>query len=140
MSIKSKYKPLLFTTTVRNPSRMKGLLNIFQNYNGKILTGELAEEIMGELIRYGLYRPTRGITKDIEVKWGSKRISEASPIGVELLSDKEVQDLLVSNPQDHKEAGFEKGWPSRFATVFDMAKEQMDHSTDHLKKELLKES
>lgn len=123
MAKKAKYKPLLFTTTVRNPKRLKSLLNIFQNYNSQILTNDLATEIMGEIIRYGLYRPTRGITNNIEQKWGAKRISDKSSIGEEKLNDKEVVHLINRNPQLHKEAGFEEGWPSRFATVFDFAKE-----------------
>ncbi|PID52049.1 MAG: restriction endonuclease [Candidatus Moraniibacteriota bacterium] len=118
-----KYKPLLFTTTMRNPKRLKGILNVFKYFDGEQLTNELATSIMGELIRYGLYRPTKGITKSIEQKWGSKRITDTSQIGVELLSDKDVTHLLEKNPQRHKEAGFEAGWPSRFATVFDLAKE-----------------
>lgn len=118
-----EYKPLLFTTTMRSPRRMKGLLNILKNFNGQILTNSLAKKIMGEIIRYGLYRPTRSITSEIERKWGAKKISESSPIGLKLLSNKEVLNLLNKNPQNHKEAGFEKGWPSRFATVFDFAKE-----------------
>jgi hypothetical protein len=120
---KSKYKPLLFTTTVRNPGRMKGLLNIFCKFNGEILNDELAEKVMGEIIRYGLYRPTRGVTEIIEGKWGSKKISEKSSIGIKLLTDEEVIGLLNKNPQNHQEAGFKKGWSSRFATVFDFAKE-----------------
>ena len=44
MKRKSEYKPLLFTTTVRNPKRIKGLLNILSNFNNKILTDELAEK------------------------------------------------------------------------------------------------
>ena len=31
---KSTYKPLLFTTTVRNPERMKRLLHILSYFNG----------------------------------------------------------------------------------------------------------
>ncbi len=123
MATKPTYKPLLFTTTVRNPRRMKALLNILSKYNEQVLTNDSARAIMGEIIRYGLYRPTRGVTKQIEKKWGSKRISENSSIGVELLTDLEVQSQLDSNPQEHKEAGFDRGWPSRFATVFDFAKE-----------------
>lgn len=123
MNSRATYKPLLFTTTVRNPRRMKALLNILSRYNGQVLTNELSQTIMGEIIRYGLYRPTRGVTADIERKWGSKRISENSSVGTELLSDKEVEHQLNSNPQEHKEAGFDRGWPSRFATVFDFAKE-----------------
>jgi len=40
-----------------------------------------------------------------------------------LLTDDEVEHLLEKNPQNHKEAGFDKGWPTRFATIFDLAKE-----------------
>ena len=119
----SEFKPLLFTTTLRNPKRLKGLLNILSKYNNKVLTDELAENIMGEIIRHGLYRPTRGVTLSIEKKWGGKKITEQSSIGIQLLDDKEVKHLLRNNPQSHKEAGFDKGWPSRFATVFDLAKE-----------------
>lgn len=117
-----EYKPLLFTTTMRNPARMKGLLNILSRFNGEILTNELTAQIMGEVIRHGLYRPMK-TTPGIVEKWGSSKISESSQIGIELLSVEEVNYLLVNNPQNHKEAGFEKGWPSRFATVFDFPKE-----------------
>ncbi len=116
---KSEYKPLLFTTTVRNPKRMKGLLKILSNFNGKKLTDILATKIVGELIRYGLYRPTKK-TPQIRDKWKDTKNGEFSNI---LLSDAEVELILKNNPQDHKEAGFESGWPSRFATVFDFAKE-----------------
>lgn len=119
----SEYKPLLFTTTLRNPGRLKGLLNILSKFQGEVLTNEAAEKIMGEIIRYGLYRPTRGVTKIIENKWGGKRITDQSAIGLKLLDNIEVSHLLEHNPQNHKEAGFNKGWPSRFATIFDLAKE-----------------
>lgn len=118
----SEYKPLLFTTTMRNPARIKCLLNILNWYNGLILTNELTTQIMGEVIRYGLYRPIK-TTPEINTKWGSSKISENSQIGNELLSNEEVNYLLVNNPQNHKEAGFNKGWSSRFATVFDFPKE-----------------
>jgi hypothetical protein len=117
-----EYKPLLFTTTVRNPKRIKALLNILKSYNGEILTDELAKKIMGELMRYGLYRPVNA-SKSIINKWGLKRISNSSEIGKQLLTDEEVEELIEENPQNHKEAGFEKGWSSRFATEFDFAKE-----------------
>lgn len=117
---KLEYKPLLFTTTVRNPSRVKSLLYILKNFNGQILTNELSENIMGELIKYGLYRPTKEITQNIKIKLdGTKRGEFANQI----LTVEEVIHLLKTNPQDHKEAGFDKGWASRFATVFDFAKE-----------------
>ena len=53
----SEYKPLLYTTTVRNPERIKNNLFILKKFENKILTNELAIQIVMELIRYGLYRP-----------------------------------------------------------------------------------
>lgn len=116
---KSTYKPLLFTTTVRNPERMKRLLHILSHFNGEILTSDLAETIIAELIKFGVYRPMK-ISADIKEKWSTSKRGEFSEI---LLTDKEVQEVLENNPQRHKEAGFERGWASRFATYFDFAKE-----------------
>ncbi|MBP8708135.1 MAG: AlwI family type II restriction endonuclease [Caldisericia bacterium] len=106
------YKPLLFTTTMRNPERFRGFLSTLFHYNGKILTNELAEEIAGELIKNGLYIPT---SIDYSIKAKLKE-------GI-LLEENEVQTILRDNPQDHKEAGFDYGWPSRFDTWFKFAKE-----------------
>lgn len=108
----NEYKPLLFTTTVRNPERLKGMLSILKNYNGKTLSNELAEEVAGELIRVGIYRPTR-IGAGIKEKWNDEQP----------LLDEEVAIILETNPQNHKEAGFDKGWASRFDTWFKLAKE-----------------
>ena len=107
-----QYKPLLFTTTLRNPERLKGMLAVLKEYNGQILSNEFAESIAGEMIRNGLYRPTR-VSDDIKDKWKSG----------EPLSDDEVLIALKNNPQNHKEAGFDKGWASRFDTWFKIAKE-----------------
>lgn len=108
----SEYKPLLFTTTLRNPERLKWFLGVLKNYDGKILTNDLAKRIAGEIIRIGLYIPTNlsvSIKNKIKIK--------------ELLTNKEVLKVLKDNPQNHKEAGFDKGWPSRFDTWFKIAKE-----------------
>lgn len=98
-------------------------MKILYNFDGSILDDALAEKVLGELIKYGLVRPTRSITPEIEKKWGSKRISESSPIGVELLSDQEVDYLMKANPQKHGESGFGYGWPARFATYFKLTRE-----------------
>ena len=108
----SEYKPLLFTTTIRNPERLKWFLEVLKDYNGKVLTDELAQEISGEIIRVGLYKPTN-ITAAIKKKIETK----------ELLTDAEVKKVLKDNPQNHKEAGFSRGWASRFDTWFKIAKE-----------------
>ncbi|MDR1553422.1 MAG: AlwI family type II restriction endonuclease [Prevotellaceae bacterium] len=115
----SEYKPLLFTTTVRNPQRLKSLLHIFARFDGQILTDDLATKIVCELIRYGLYRPTSQ-TKGIKAKWATTPKGEFAK---SVLTDSEVQYTFKHNPQNHKEAGFAKGYPSRFATFFDFAKE-----------------
>ena len=98
---------------------MKGLLYILAKFNNQTLTTELSEKIIGELCRYGIYRPMK-VSNEIKQKWSSSRKGEFSEI---ILSDEEVAFVLENNPQSHKEAGFEKGWPSRFATIFDFAKE-----------------
>lgn len=115
----AEYKPLLFTTTVRNPQRLKGLLWVFKQFDGQKLTDEIATNVVAEAIRYGLYRPKR-VSATIEEKW------ETSPKGEfadKLLTDEEVAYLLENNPQQHKEAGFARGYPSRFATLYDFSKE-----------------
>ena len=40
-----------------------------------------------------------------------------------LLEDNEVLKILEDNPQSHKEAGFDYGWPSRFDTWFKISKQ-----------------
>lgn len=108
----SEYKPLLFTTTLRNPERLKWFLGVLKIYNGQVLNDSLAGKIAGEVIRAGLYKPTK-TSAIIKKKIGLK----------EPLTDAEVKKVLKENPQNHKEAGFSKGWASRFDTWFKIAKE-----------------
>ncbi len=115
----AEYKPLLYTTTVRNPERVKYFLYVFAKFDGKVLTDDLATEIVGETIRYGLYRPMKR-TMAINKKWKN---SPQGTFGEQILSDEEVAYIIENNPQQHKEAGFEWGYPSRFATIFDFTKE-----------------
>lgn len=112
MPREAMHKPLLFTTTLRNPERLKWFLGVLKEYNGQVLDDALAEKISGEIIRVGLYKPTK---LSARVK---RKIKKKEP-----LTDKEVSKVLKDNPQNHKEAGFSKGWPSRFDTWFKIAKE-----------------
>ena len=105
------YKPLLLSTTMRNPERMRPFLTVLKAFDGQTLTDDLGHSIEGELIRKGLYQPMRK-SDEVKRKW-----SEG-----ELLSDDEVETMLEDNPQDHGEAGFAKGWPSRFDTHFKLMK------------------
>jgi len=106
------YKPLLFTTTMRNPERLKDFLTVLGEYNGEILTDEIIDKVAKTLIQKGLYQPMKisQVTKD---KWKNE---------IEL-SVAETEKVFFDNPQSHKEAGFGKGWPSRFDTWFKIAKE-----------------
>ena len=109
---RAKYKPLLFTTTLRNPERLKEFLSVLKRYDGKILTNQLAKKISGEIIKAGLYKPTK-LSLKIKKKMAEKKA----------LTPAEILKILSDNPQNHTEAGFEKGWPSRFDTWFKTAKE-----------------
>jgi hypothetical protein len=108
----SEYKPLLFTTTMRNPERLKNFLFILSEYDGEILTKKIIEDTAKILIKKGLYQPTR-VSQEIKDKWNNE---------IEL-STGETEKIFLENPQEHKEAGFERGWPSRFDTWFKIAKE-----------------
>lgn len=112
MPRESQYKPLLFTTTMRNPERLKEFLSVLSKYENKILSDEIIESTAKDLIKQGLYQPTR-VTQEIKNKWNNE---------IELTDD-EVEKVFLDNPQEHKEAGFERGWPSRFDTWFKIAKE-----------------
>lgn len=115
----SQYKPLLYTTTMRNPGRLKFMLYVLAKFDGRILDDKLATEICGETIRYGLYRPMKQPTQ-VKQKWQSTSKGEFSDYQ---LNDDELRSMLELNPQSHKEAGFGYGWPSRFATIYDLTKE-----------------
>ena len=122
-----EYKPLLYTTTMRNPGRLKYMLYVLERFEGQILDDDLATKICGETIRYGLFRPTKRIPEAVKNKWNTTAKGEFSDYA---LTDKEVESVLYNNDSNHwsdikghKEAGFAKGWPSRFATIFDLTKE-----------------
>ena len=50
------YKPLTFTTTLRNPERAKYFLKVIEKFEGKKLTNELAIEIVVNCIKEKIYR------------------------------------------------------------------------------------
>lgn len=125
--VNPEFKPLLYTTTMRNPGRLKFMLYILNKFEGQILNDELATKICGETIRYGLFRPTKRISDGVRQKWSTTPKGEFAEYA---LSNDEVQSVLDNNDstkwddiKGHKEAGFAKGWPSRFATIYDLTKE-----------------
>ena len=118
MSKELEYKPLLYTTTIRNPERYKDFMNILKRFNGKILNDTTVELFERELFKVGLYRPMN-IPKSVKDKWASTKNGEFAD---EPLTDTETQAIYKKSTQNHKEAGFPKGWPSRFDTQFKLMK------------------
>ena len=99
---------------MRNPERMKDFLTILKEYNGKVLTNTLIFDVVKGLIKNGFYETMyMRRTKEIEdkVKNGEE------------LTNSELEQIIKNSPQEHKEAGFERGWASRFETWYGLAKQ-----------------
>lgn len=125
MAREAEYKPLLYTTTIRNPERYKDFMHILKQFNEEILNEETVELFERELFKVGLYRP-KIQPKSVQEKWKTSKLGEFSQ---EALTDEETLDVYKSNDPNvnktikgHKEAGFPKGWPSRFDTQFKLMK------------------
>lgn len=114
----SKYKPLLYTTTIRNPERYKDFMHVLLKYNGVVLNDQSVESIEKDLFRVGLYRPMSQCAS-IKNKWKS---ADKGDVALYALTDEETDYLYKNNPQKHKEAGFPEGWLSRFDTQFKLMK------------------
>ena len=104
-----EYKPLSFSTTMRNPARIAAFLNCILPYEGQILTNELIDQVAINLIRRKLYVPVI-VTKLPE--WKSILDSD------EEFDVQTAIEIKERSPQRHKEAGFDQGWPSRFDTWY----------------------
>jgi hypothetical protein len=109
------YKPLLFTTTLRNPERLKYFIKILNNYENKKLTNQLAIKIVQDCIKEKIYRPDKSFRMHPELK----RIYNSN----EPFTADQAQKLIEASEQDHKEAGFDEGWASRFHTIFGICRE-----------------
>lgn len=118
---KPTYKPLLFTTTIRNPERFKDFMFILYKYNGQKLTNQLIKKIEKDLFTVGLYKPVKQ-PKSVSDKW--KGVRKNGLALLPLTNDEAEQIYNMNDPQQHvdikgnKQAGFDKGWPSRFHTQY----------------------
>lgn len=112
---KSERKPLSFSTTMRNPSRIVDFLNCLLPYEGQVLTHEVIMKVIHNAIRDKLYTPyvvnrtpeLLTIHRDEENKYNKSQIDY----------------IIKMSPQKHKEAGFDYGWDSRFDTIFKLPME-----------------
>lgn len=112
---KAKSKPLSFSTTMRNPNRIAGFLSQIVEFDGQILTSEIIYKVIHNVIKNKLYYTVYefGIPEYKNIYF-SEELE---------FSDEQVDDIISNTNQDHKEAGFEKGWESRFDTWFSLPKE-----------------
>lgn len=111
----NEYKPLLFTTTLRNPERIKGFMKVLSTYNNQRLTNEVIMKVVKDLIKGKLYT-TMYERRNSELKAVLKDDNLE-------FSNRQVNRIIENSPQNHKEAGFDKGWPSRFDTWYKFCKE-----------------
>ena len=112
---RAKYKPLSFSTTLRNPNRIAGFLNQMLPYENKILTSEVIFEIIHNVIKNKLYKTIYEIGKP-----EYKEIFYSDELQ---FTDDQVEDIIKNTNQDHKEAGFDHGWESRFQTWYILLEE-----------------
>lgn len=122
----SEYKPLLYTTTVRNPERYKDFIHLLKRFDGQILTSDVIEQFERETFKCGLYRPMKRIPFSAKQKWGN---TSTGDFGEYALTDAETKAIYDGNDpsihseiKGHKEAGFSRGWESRFDTQFKLLK------------------
>ena len=110
-----KRKPLSFSTTLRSPERIAAFLDVLSMFEGQILTNQVIDNICCQIFIKKLYKPT-GVNSNPELK----RIFESEE---STFSNAQARQLLIDNPQKHKERGFDYGWPSRFDTWYKLLKE-----------------
>lgn len=109
---KAQYKILSFSTTMRNPQRIADFLKVLLPYEERILTHEIIMEIIASWIQNKFYTPNYA-------KLNFKDILESD----EVFTDSQVQEIIENSPQNHKEAGFDWGWDSRFDTFYKLPME-----------------
>ncbi len=112
---RERYKPLSFSTTMRNPYRIAGFLKCLQSVENKVLTNDVIMYVAKEVIKSKLYQ-TRYENSVPEYK-------EIYENEEETFSNAQLDDIIQNTTQKHKEAGFDKGWPSRFDTWYKLAME-----------------
>ena len=112
----AEYKPLSFSTTLRNPARIAGFLKCILPFEGQILTNEIIHEVAVKLISEKLY-----YTEKYEMKVPLYRQIYKSD--ERHFTRAQAEDIIRNSPQNHKERGFDKGWPSRFDTWYKLPME-----------------
>lgn len=108
-----KYKPLSFSTTLRNPQRIGDFLKVVKKYDSKIMTNELCTDIYIDFVKSKVVYPQKAITEN---NWKDK-------FETSTLSEEDLNVIVTEYDNTHKEAGFDKGKPSRVDTYLRLIKE-----------------
>lgn len=86
-----------------------------KDFEGYELTSDVIKKIIKNVLHKGLYETTyQRKDKDLLDKVKSQE---------EQYTDEQLDDIIIKNPQNHKEAGFNHGWDSRFDTWYKLPKE-----------------
>ena len=112
---KSKFKPLSFDTTMRNPERIVPFLKVLAEFENLILTNKIIFNVIKRILREKLYW-TLYLKR-------TQRLKEIYVNDDMIFSDDDIFDIIENSPQNHKEAGFDYGWSSRFDTWYNLPME-----------------
>jgi len=113
--IRMERKPLSFSTTMRNPTRIADFLEVLLPFEGKLLDNDTIMQIVKAILKKKIYT-TVPEKRDAELK-SILADPEAE------FNDEQLEKIISDASQNHKEAGFDKGWPSRFDTWYKLPKE-----------------
>lgn len=134
-------KPISFDTTLRNPTRIPQFISILSQYEGKVLTSDIALELEADIIRKKIFEPTVSTLGNYVAYYNKKFFFKAkdqslnAPQRVRYLfkkwfenekdncSKEEIIYLLENTITQHKEAGWLGGWESRLHTQFNFLNE-----------------
>lgn len=100
---------------MRNPERIALFLKCMLPYENKILTNDIINMIIQDVIMNKLYKPT--YVNHVE---SYKAIFDDED---KYFDKYQILDIINNSSQKHKEAGFDYGWPSRFDTWYKLSKE-----------------
>ena len=70
MPRQSEYKPLLYTTTVRNPERYKDFIHLLKKFDGQILTADIVEQFEREAFKCGLLSSCKTYSRICKAEMG----------------------------------------------------------------------
>lgn len=112
---KIERKPLSFSTTMRNPDRIAGFIECLLPFENKTLTSDLIRMIICRILNKKLYMTTYQNRNTL--------YKEIYNDGERTYTEEQLEDIIDNSPQQHKEAGFEEGWDSRFDTWYKLTME-----------------